>query len=59
MWNAPAILLSALFVLVGYLPAQAQVRDLALTIHPHPSLSEGLMEAALVALGEAVHVMPR
>jgi dihydrolipoamide dehydrogenase len=31
--------------------------DLALTIHPHPTLSEGLGEAFKHALGEAVHVM--
>jgi len=37
----------------------AVVEDLRLTIHPHPTLSEALMEAAAVALGEAVHVMNR
>jgi len=30
--------------------------DLALTIHPHPTLSETIMEAADVALGQSVHV---
>jgi dihydrolipoamide dehydrogenase len=30
--------------------------DLALTIHPHPSLSETVMEAAEAALGRAVHI---
>jgi dihydrolipoamide dehydrogenase len=33
--------------------------DLRLTIHPHPTLSEAIMEAAAAALGEAVHVMNR
>ncbi len=37
----------------------AVVEDLRLTIHPHPTLSEAMMEAAAVALGEAVHVMNR
>ncbi|MBV8757214.1 MAG: dihydrolipoyl dehydrogenase [Deltaproteobacteria bacterium] len=33
--------------------------DLRLTIHPHPTLSEGVMEAAAAALGEAVHIINR
>jgi dihydrolipoamide dehydrogenase len=33
--------------------------DLRLTIHPHPTLSEAIMEAAAAALGEAVHVINR
>jgi dihydrolipoamide dehydrogenase len=33
--------------------------DLRLTIHPHPTLSEGVMEAAAAALGEAVHILNR
>lgn len=35
----------------------AYAEDVALTIHPHPTLSEGLGEAFKHALGEAVHVM--
>ena len=35
------------------------VRDLALTIHPHPTFSEGLVEAALLWLGEPMHVARR
>ncbi|MCO4747880.1 MAG: dihydrolipoyl dehydrogenase [Proteobacteria bacterium] len=35
----------------------AEALDLSLTIHPHPTLGEGLMEAAKAALGEAVHIM--
>ena len=37
----------------------AVVDDLRLTIHPHPTLSEAIMEAAAAALGEAVHVINR
>ncbi|HEY5947337.1 MAG TPA: dihydrolipoyl dehydrogenase [Kofleriaceae bacterium] len=33
--------------------------DLRLTIHPHPTLSEAIMEAAAAALGEAIHVINR
>jgi dihydrolipoamide dehydrogenase len=33
--------------------------DIRLTIHPHPTLSEAVMEAAAAALGEAVHVVNR
>jgi dihydrolipoamide dehydrogenase len=31
--------------------------DLALTVHPHPTLGEAVMEAAKVALGESPHVV--
>ncbi len=31
--------------------------DIGLTIHPHPTLGEGVMEAAKHAIGQAVHVM--
>jgi len=37
----------------------ATVRDLAQTIHPHPTFSEGLQEAALLWLGEPLHVARR
>jgi len=37
----------------------ATVRDLALTIHPHPTFSEALSEAALLWLGEPMHVVRR
>lgn len=37
----------------------AVARDLVLTIHPHPTLSEAIMEASAVALGEAVHIVNR
>lgn len=31
--------------------------DIGLAIHPHPTLGEGMMEAAKAAIGQAVHVM--
>ena len=34
-----------------------ELLDIGLSIHPHPTLSEGLMEAAKAALGEAVHIL--
>jgi dihydrolipoamide dehydrogenase len=34
----------------------AQVEDLALTIHPHPTLSETVMEAADVFFGKSTHL---
>jgi dihydrolipoamide dehydrogenase len=37
----------------------AEAMDVGLTIHPHPTLGEGVMEAAKAALGEAIHVMNR
>ncbi len=33
--------------------------DLRLTVHPHPTLSEAIMEASAAALGEAVHIINR
>jgi dihydrolipoamide dehydrogenase len=35
----------------------ATLEDLINTIHPHPTLSESIMEAAEVAAGEAVHIL--
>ncbi|MEM9067273.1 MAG: dihydrolipoyl dehydrogenase [Myxococcota bacterium] len=35
----------------------AYAEDVALTVHPHPTLGEGVMEAFKHALGEAVHIM--
>ncbi|PIZ56835.1 dihydrolipoyl dehydrogenase, partial [Candidatus Woesearchaeota archaeon CG_4_10_14_0_2_um_filter_57_5] len=34
----------------------ATAEDIALTIHPHPTLSESLMEAAEAVLGESIHI---
>jgi dihydrolipoyl dehydrogenase len=41
------------------LEMHAFLEDIGLTIHPHPTLGEGMMEASLHALGQAVHVMNR
>jgi dihydrolipoamide dehydrogenase len=35
----------------------ATLEDLALTVHPHPTLPEGLMEAAEAAMGKAIHIL--
>jgi dihydrolipoamide dehydrogenase len=37
----------------------AAVEDLCLTIHPHPTLPEAIMEAAKAARGEAIHILNR
>jgi dihydrolipoamide dehydrogenase len=37
----------------------ATVKDLALTVHPHPTLSETLMEAAEAFYGHATHIKTR
>jgi dihydrolipoamide dehydrogenase len=37
----------------------AVLHDIALTIHPHPTLGESIMEAAKAALGEAIHAVNR
>lgn len=36
----------------------ATLEDLMVTIHPHPTLSEAIMEAAEVAAGSPVHIPP-
>jgi len=35
----------------------AEAMDIGLTIHPHPTLGEGVMEATKAALGQAIHMM--
>jgi len=35
----------------------AEALDIGLTIHPHPTLGEAMMESAKAALGEAVHII--
>jgi len=35
----------------------ATADDLALTVHPHPTMPEGIMEAAEAALGHSIHFM--
>jgi dihydrolipoamide dehydrogenase len=37
----------------------AQLEDLALTVHPHPTLSETLAETAEIYLGLATHIIPK
>ena len=37
----------------------ATAKDLALIVHPHPTLSETLMEAAEVFYGHATHALAR
>jgi dihydrolipoamide dehydrogenase len=37
----------------------ASAEDLALTVHPHPTLGEALMEASAAALGQAIHIANR
>ena len=41
------------------LEMHAFLEDIGLTIHPHPTLGEGMMEASLNALGQAIHIMNR
>ncbi len=41
------------------LEMHAFLEDVGLTMHPHPTLGEGMMEASLHALGQAVHIMNR
>ena len=41
------------------LEMHAFLEDVGLTIHPHPTLGEGIMEASLNGLGQAVHIMNR
>jgi dihydrolipoamide dehydrogenase len=35
----------------------AYAEDVGLTIHPHPTMGEGVMEAARAAIGEAIHII--
>ncbi|HLE45511.1 MAG TPA: FAD-dependent oxidoreductase, partial [Thermoplasmata archaeon] len=37
----------------------ATVEDIALTVHPHPTLPEAIMESAEAALGRAIHILNR
>lgn len=37
----------------------ARIEDLALTIHPHPTLGETMMEAAEATLGHAIHMIQK
>lgn len=37
----------------------ARLEDIALTIHPHPTLGETMMEGAEAALGHAIHIIQK
>ena len=37
----------------------ASAEDIALTVHPHPTLGEALMEASAASLGHAIHIVNR
>jgi dihydrolipoamide dehydrogenase len=37
----------------------ATAEDLALTVHPHPTMPEAIMEAAEAAMGQAIHMINR
>jgi len=37
----------------------ATLRDIELTIHPHPTLPESIMEAAAAAKGRAIHILQK
>ena len=37
----------------------ARLEDIALTIHPHPTLGETMMEAAEATLGHAIHIIQK
>jgi dihydrolipoamide dehydrogenase len=41
------------------LDAESTIETVADGVAPHPTLAEGLKEAALVALGRAIHLPPR
>jgi dihydrolipoamide dehydrogenase len=41
------------------LEMHAFLEDVGLTVHPHPTLGEGMMEASQNALGQAIHVINR
>jgi len=40
----------------GMIGLESTLEELAHTVHPHPTLSEVIMEAAHVALGQAIHI---
>ena len=41
------------------LEMHAFLEDIGLTIHPHPTLGEGFMEAAMNGLGHAINILNR
>jgi dihydrolipoamide dehydrogenase len=40
----------------GMIGLETTVEELAHTVHPHPTMSEAIMEAAHAALGQAIHM---
>ena len=41
------------------LEMHAFLEDIGLTIHPHPTLGEGMMEASMNGLGHSIHILNR
>jgi dihydrolipoamide dehydrogenase len=41
------------------LEMHAFLEDVGLTMHPHPTLGEGMMEASMNGLGHAIHILNR
>ena len=42
--------------IVGYLGMEMTVDEMAKVVHPHPTVSEALMEAAHIACGQPIHI---
>lgn len=42
--------------IVGYLGMEMTVEEMAEVVHPHPTVSEAIMEAAHIASGEPIHI---
>ena len=42
--------------IAGYLGMEMTVDEMKNVVHPHPTLSEAIMEAAYLACGEAIHI---
>lgn len=42
--------------IVGYLGMEMTVEEMAEVVHPHPTVSEAIMEAAHMASGEPIHI---
>jgi dihydrolipoamide dehydrogenase len=41
------------------LEMHAFLEDIGMSVHPHPTLGEGIMEASLNGLGQAIHILNR
>lgn len=42
--------------MVGYLGVEMTIEEMANVVHPHPTVSEAIMEAAHLAEGKAIHI---